>query len=199
MAKLVALLKSWGPLGAIFLAVLDSMGVPLPASVDIMITLVAASSPGMAYLTAALCVIGSAAGCMFLFFVARKGGQLYLDKHASSPRARKFREWFGRYGLVTVFIPALVPLIPLPLKVFVLSAGALRVAPLAFLLTILAARIPRYLGLAWLGSQLGENSWPWLNAHKWHLAGGAALLGVALFLLVRFAGAKRETARADMA
>jgi len=199
MAELVALLRAWGLPGAVLLAVLDSSGVPLPASVDVMITLVAVGSPRLAYLTAGLCVLGSAVGCMILYSLARKGGQMYLDRHASSPRAIRFREWFARYGLVTVFIPALVPILPLPLKVFVLSAGALRVAPGAFLLTVLAARLPRYFGLAWLGAQLGENSWPWLAAHKWHLAGGAAVLAVALVLVVRAAAATGQRRGASVA
>jgi membrane protein DedA with SNARE-associated domain len=186
--KLVALLESWGPAGAVLLAVLDSSGVPLPASVDIMLLVVGASQPGKAYLTAALCIIGSAIGSMFLFYLARKGGQVYLDRHTISPRARKFREWFGQYGLVTVLIPTLVPLIPLPLKVFVLSAGALGVRPRAFLLTILAGRIPRYLGLAYLGSQLGSDALGWLQDHRWHLLAVALSLFAVLLLLVKIAG-----------
>jgi 5-methylthioadenosine/S-adenosylhomocysteine deaminase len=185
VGNLAALLKSWGPFGAMLLAVLDSAGIPLPAGVDAMITLVSVSSPARAYLTAVLCIAGSAAGCMLLYLVARKGGQLYLDRQASSPRALRFRAWFARYGLLTVFIPALVP-IPLPMKVFVLSAGALGVRPLSFLLTILAARTPRYLGLAYLGSKLGEESWPWVQAHALHLAGLAAGLFLVLLLLIRY-------------
>jgi hypothetical protein len=79
--------------------------------------------------SAASAIAGSLLGMMFLFWLARKGGEKYLDKHASGPRAMRFRRWFDRYGLVTVFIPALVPLVPLPMKVFVLSAGALGVKP----------------------------------------------------------------------
>ncbi|MEZ5400636.1 MAG: VTT domain-containing protein [Bryobacteraceae bacterium] len=187
MSKVVAWLQGWGPAGAVGLAVLDSAGVPLPAGVDIMLLLVAASNRSMAMLTAVLAVVGSAMGSFILFSIARKGGQVYLEKHTHSQRAKRFREWFERYGLITVFIPALVP-IPLPLKVFVLSAGALGVSPVKFVSTIVAARMPRYLGLAWLGSELGEHSLPWLNAHKWQMAAAAFLIGVALAAAVRHLG-----------
>ncbi len=184
MSKVVAWLQSWGPTGAVFLAVLDSAGVPLPASVDIMLLLVGATTPKLAFITAVLSIIGSAVGSMILFAIARKGGQVYLERHAATPRATQFRLWFNRFGLITVFIPALVP-IPLPLKVAVISAGAMGVAPLPFLLTILAARIPRYLALAWLGAELGTGALAWIDHHKWHFALGALALVAALALAVR--------------
>jgi membrane protein YqaA with SNARE-associated domain len=127
---------------------------------------------------------------MFLFWIARKGGQIYLDRHTSSPRAMRFRLWFHQYGLLTVFIPALLP-IPLPVKVFVLSAGALGTRPSTFLMVVLAARIPRYFGLAWLGARLGEESLPWLYAHKWHLTAFAVALFAVLYLMVRFRANRR--------
>ena len=152
MKQFVATLLAWGPFGVMLLAAIDSAGVPLPGGVDTLIVLVAIHRPAAGYLAAGLAVISSCVGCMFLFWLARKGGEHYLDKHASSPRAMRFRRWFDQYGLLTVFIPTLV-VIPLPVKVFVLSAGALGTRPLAFLGVVLAARIPRYFGLAWLGTR----------------------------------------------
>jgi membrane protein DedA with SNARE-associated domain len=183
-------LQAWGPFGVLLLAALDSAGIPLPGGVDALIVLVAINSPAQAFLTATLAVAGSLAGCMFLFWIARKGGQIYLDKHASSSRAMRFRLWFQQYGLLTVFIPALLP-IPLPVKVFVLSAGALGTRPSQFLMVVLAARIPRYFGLAWLGARLGEESMPWLYAHKWHLTAFAVALFAVLYLMVRFRANRR--------
>jgi uncharacterized membrane protein YdjX (TVP38/TMEM64 family) len=171
------------------LAALDSAAIPLPAGVDALVLLVAITKPEWAFVTAALTVAGSAAGCMVLFWVARKGGRGYLDKHACSPRAMRLRRWFDRYGLLTVFIPTLVPIPGLPVKVFVLSAGCLGIRPLTFLGVVLAARIPRYFGLAWLGAQLGHESTPWLKAHAWHLTAFAVVLFGALYLMIRFRAA----------
>ncbi len=44
------------------------------------------------------------AGNYILFAIARKGGRAYLDARTKAGRAAKFREWFQRYGLLTVFI-----------------------------------------------------------------------------------------------
>ena len=76
---------------------------------------------------------------MFLFFIARKGGEAYLHRHTLSAAARNLRAWFFEYGLLTVFVPAFVPVIPMPVKIFILSAGALGVSPLTFTI-VLAAR-----------------------------------------------------------
>ncbi|MCZ2147394.1 MAG: VTT domain-containing protein [Bryobacterales bacterium] len=184
MKKIVAILTSWGPAGLFVLAILDSAGIPLPAAVDALVVATAAVNPASAYLDAAMAVVGSAIGSMALFYIGRKGGEAYLDRITASRRTHRFREWFQTYGLITVFIPALLP-IPMPLKVFVLSAGALGVKPLHYLLVILAARIPRYFGLAYLGSQLGEHTMGWLKAHVWHLVIFALLLAAVLALAVR--------------
>jgi membrane protein DedA with SNARE-associated domain len=106
------------------------------------------------------------------------------------------RAWFLRYGLLTVFIPAVLP-IPLPLKVFVLSAGALGVRPSTFLLVVLAARAPRYLGLAFLGAKLGGNSADYLKQHMWHLLGLAVALFVVLYAAMLLAGRYRSGRMAE--
>jgi len=193
MRSIAKTLVSWGLPGLFLLALMDSAGIPLPATVDALVVAVAAVNPALAYLSAAAAVVGSAAGCMILFYISRKGGQAYLDRSTEKLRAQRFRQWFLRYGLITVFIPALLPL-PLPTKVFVISAGALGVRPLPFFLVVVAARIPRYFGLAWLGSQLGEHSMAWLKAHGWHLAGFAVALCALLALLARFADRSQKQA-----
>jgi len=183
--SLLELLRSWGLLGVFLIATLDSAGVPMPVALDAMLIGVAIASPAKAYIAALLATVGSVAGNYFLFGVARKGGEAYLVRQTESRRASKFREWFQRYGLITVFIPTLVP-IPLPLKVFVLSAGVLGVRRRTFLLTILAGRVPRFLAMAYLGAQLGENSMAWLGEHAWNLAAIAACLCLLLIALVKW-------------
>jgi membrane protein YqaA with SNARE-associated domain len=190
-AKIVAL----GPIGLFLLALLDSTGVPLPGGVDALLVAVSNQAPSTAYLCAALATVGSLIGSMILFTIARRGGQKYLDQVASGKRGMKFRDWFSRYGLVTVFVPC-ISVIPMPLKAFVACAGVLGIRPMHFAITILLARIPRYFFLAWLGQQMGENALGWIKAHTLHFALGLATMGLILFLLARAANQPRETANA---
>ena len=124
--------------------------------VDAVIVLMAIMNHSQAYFAALTAIAGSLIGSLILFLIARKGGEEYHRHHTSSPRGAKLRSWFHEYGLLTVFIPAFVPIIPLPLKIFIISAGALEESPITFSIVLLAARIPRYLFLAWLGSRLGN-------------------------------------------
>ncbi len=183
--SVAATLLTWGPAGVFLLAALDSGGVPIPVGVDALVAAVAARDAQVGVFSAGLAVLGSALGCLFLYQLGRKGGQAYVDRKARGhTRAARFRHWFHQYGLLTVFIPALIPA-PLPTKVFVLLAGAMGVRRTAFLLTVLAARIPRYFGMAWLGSRLGRGPTEFFRDHGWVLAGGAVALFFALAALVK--------------
>lgn len=151
--------------------------------VDALVVAVAALDHSNAYGAAAGAIVGSILGSLFLFFIARKGGEAYLHRHSLSTRGQHLRAWFLEYGLLTIFVPAFVPVIPMPMKIFILSAGALGVRPVTFTIVITAARIPRYMFLAWLGTRLGKETLPYLRQHIWELI----LLAVVLFVILYFA------------
>ncbi len=167
------------------MAIADSTGVPLVGGVDALIVLMAIVNRSQAYPAAATAIAGSLVGSLILFLIARKGGEEYHRRHTSSPRGAKLRAWFHEYGLLTVFIPAIVPVIPLPLKIFIISAGALQESPVTFSIVLLAARIPRYMFLAWLGARLGDDTLPFLRNHIWELVVLAFALFIVLYLAVR--------------
>lgn len=184
-------LAQWGPLGVFVIAVVDSLGVPNPGLVDAALLLAAVASPANAILCAILGVSGSLLGGLGFWEITRRGGERYLVRFTSTGRGRTFREWFRRYGLLTVFIPALLPLPFLPFKLFAACAGAMGVSRTRFTLVLAAGRIPRYFGLVYLGATLGENSASWIKGHLWHLGVFAAVLFVALYGLMRFADRDR--------
>jgi membrane protein YqaA with SNARE-associated domain len=167
------------------LAIADSTGVPMVGGVDALIVLVAIVNRTQAYLAATSAILGSLVGSLILFLIARKGGEEYHRRHTSSANGSKLRSWFHEYGLLTVFVPAFVPIIPLPLKIFIISAGALEESPVTFSIVLLAARVPRYLFLAWLGSRLGYDTIPYLRHHIWELILLASGLFISLYLAVR--------------
>jgi membrane protein YqaA with SNARE-associated domain len=183
-------LLALGPAGVFLFAIIDGAGVPTPGGMDALLIFLCAQKPGMWPAMAGLATCGSIIGCMILFTVAQRGGEAYVAKHTASGRGARFREWFQHYGLLTVFIPALVP-IPMPLKIFVLCSGGLGISRANFIRVLLAARIPRYFALAWLGAQLGAGSWRWILAHTPHLLAFAVILFVFLYALVKYADYRR--------
>ena len=160
------------------LAILDSAGLPVVGGVDALLIAFAVSDPRQAYLAALGAIFGSLAGSLILFAIARKGGEVLLSKHISSRTGARLHLWFQRYGLATVFIPALSPL-PMPMKIPVFCAGALQVRPVYFIAVVLLARTIRYFALAYLGLHYGHRTFEFLVSH----GGLAAAVAVGLAIL----------------
>jgi membrane protein YqaA with SNARE-associated domain len=189
MKRFVNTLIAWGPAGLFAFAIADGLGVPTPGGLDAFLLIVAYNRPQQAYLNAGLTILGSLIGCMGLFFISRRAGEKMLTKYRARTRFLKLERWFQDYGLLTVFIPALVP-IPMPLKFFIICAGVFEVSPAAMFVTLVASRVPRYLGLAYLGSH--GMSVKWFVGHALYLLAFAVALFLFLYLLVAIARKRRR-------
>jgi membrane protein YqaA with SNARE-associated domain len=151
--------------------------------VDALLIAISTVSPGQAFPAAVCAVVGSMLGSLFLFLLARKGGHVMLAKYTESGRGKQLRHWFERYGLLTVFIPALSP-VPMPLKIPVFCAAVLEVRTAYFLAIVLFARVIRYSALAYLGQRYGQQTLPYLETHWEHVLLIVMLLcGLSLLLL----------------
>lgn len=191
LKKIAAALISYGPVGVFVLTLLDSVGIPMPAAIDVLLVAVAWKTPDRAYFTAAVAVAGSLIGNIGLFLAARGGGSRWVKEVSEPGRPRRFREWFGRYGLITVFIPAMFP-IPLPLKIFVISAGVFRTPVSHFVLTIVFARAIRYFGEAYIGVQLGADAQLFLQRNAFTIIGAALAMAIALYIAIRVKDRRRD-------
>jgi len=107
-----------------------------------------------------------------------------LSKHISSRTGARLHLWFQRYGLVTVFIPALSPL-PLPMKIPVFCAGALEVRWSYFIGVVLSARTIRYCALAYLGRHYGHETFQYLVAHGLQVGSIAVILAIVSVITLR--------------
>jgi membrane protein YqaA with SNARE-associated domain len=192
-AGLTDTLAAWGPWGVFLLGFIDSAGIPVSVGMDALVILMGAKAPQSAWFGAGMAVLGSLGGNVALFLAARHGGSRFVRDVPTPGKPQRFRGWFNRYGLATVFIPALVP-IPLPLKVFVVSAGVLGTRVRSFVLVVLAARAIRYFGEAWLGVMLGRESVGYLKDHAWHLVGFSVLLFLAIWAVLRLNDHYRQRA-----
>jgi membrane protein DedA with SNARE-associated domain len=161
---------------------------------DFLLIMVAVKAPQRAYFTALMAVLGSAGGSIALFLAVRHGRRLFLKGDPPPGRRQRFERWFDRYGMLTVFVPAVVPVLPLPLKVFVVSAGALKTPFGKFLAVILLARVIRYFGEAYLGIQLGEHAQTFLARHIWTILGIVLALVGAAYVAIRMSDRRKETA-----
>lgn len=184
MRQLTQTFIAYGPPGLLLLAILDSAGVPIVGGVDALLIAVSTQLPHKAYPAATFAIAGSLFGSSFLFFLARKGGDVFLHRQIVSGRGKRLHRWFQQYGLITVFVPALSP-IPLPMKIPVFCAGALQVRYEYFLLVLLIARTIRYYGLAYLAIHYGEQTLAYVTAHGWQLGGAALTIAILAMLALR--------------
>jgi membrane protein YqaA with SNARE-associated domain len=178
-------LISWGPWGLLLLAALDSLGLPIVGGVDALLIAVSTVEPQDAYVGAVCAILGSIIGSYILFAIARKGGHVMLAKQTSHGAGLRLRNWFERYGLLTVFVPAVSP-IPMPMKIPVFCAGALEVRTRSFIAVVALARSIRYIALAYMGQRYGRDTLAFVLSHWLAVIIAVLALCVVAILLLRF-------------
>jgi membrane protein YqaA with SNARE-associated domain len=194
MGRFRDILIAWGPTGVFAACLIESAGVPSPGGSDALLLLVTIAKPSSLWLCAFLATLGSMIGSVIFHHIISRSAKNLLDRHTATPRGRRIRDWFHRYGVASVFVCALVPLPMMPLKLMTLCACALGVSRNRYLGVMLAARLPRYILIAYLGATLGQESSAWFKNHIWEMAIFAVALMGGLYLLLKLA--ERRTAAA---
>lgn len=132
MSDLVSAVRLWadgaGAAGVFIVAVLDSSILALPNATDALIMYLTIQHPAWWWYYAAVATAGAVVGSWPLYLLARRGGEAFLARRASGPRADAAVRWYRRSAFSAIAIPAFSPP-PMPLKIFVLLAGATAFAP----------------------------------------------------------------------
>jgi membrane protein DedA with SNARE-associated domain len=158
---MLATIQEWaselGGIGLFILAALDSSFLSFPQVNDLLVIYLSTNYPARMPYYAGMTVLGSLVGCFALFSVTWRGGETFLRKRFSGKRVDRGLALYQRHGLLAVIIPALLPP-PVPLKLFVLLAGAAKVAPWKFGAAIAIGRGIRYFGQGYLAVLYGERA-----------------------------------------
>ncbi len=149
------LLVSYGVWGLIPIAFIDSGLLPLPEAIDALIIIFSARNPRFILLYSLAATLGSVLGCLFLYYVAARGGHAFLEKRIGQKRAQRIRVQFEKYEFVTLVLAALLPP-PVPMKAFVLVAGVVEVNVVKFSLALMTGRMIRYVGEGYLAYRYGD-------------------------------------------
>jgi membrane protein YqaA with SNARE-associated domain len=143
-----------GP-GLFIIAFLDSSFISLPQINDILVVLmVTQNKPWMPYY-ALMATFGSIAGCYVIYYLAEKGGEVFLKRRLRAGHTERALALYRRHGMLALMVPALLPP-PAPFKLFVLMAGFAGVRPLKFIVAVGVARGLRYLALGLLSIRYGD-------------------------------------------
>jgi membrane protein YqaA with SNARE-associated domain len=164
--------------GLFVVAFLDSSVLSFPFVTDALVIQLAFTNPARMPYYVAMASIGSLAGCVWLYLLAKKGGEAYFHRHAGG-RAEKIKVWVDSHAFLSVFIPAILPP-PFPFKIFVLAQGVFQVPLSTFVSSILLSRGLRYLVEAILAVRYGDAALRFLMAHS---AGFGVSMVVVLLLL----------------
>lgn len=184
LQSLLEWLKAFGPLGLFGISLIDSVGVPLPGGPDLVMVLLSAATPRLMPLYALAATAGSAIGCTVLYLAARRAGAAAL-KRVSSGKRDRIENLLGRYDLIAVMVPAVLPP-PFPFKPFVLCAGVFKLKIWRFITAIFIGRAVRFLIEGWLAVRFGEgNANRIIAQHGWKVL-VAVIVIAAAGLVVRF-------------
>ena len=182
-AKLGPVLAVYGGWGIFLMSFLDSSFVPFPLLNDLAIIVLAAKHPGRAPLYALQSTVGSVLGCYLLYGIARGGGR-YLRRKSMPAAIARAERWLGRNDFVALLVACLLPP-PAPLKVFVITAGVLRVDAVHFGAALLVGRSLRFAADAWLGARYGAHAEAYLRQNFVWASLAAVVLVVCLTLIYR--------------
>ena len=147
-----AMLKPLGSWAVFAIAAIDSafFGFPLD---PVVASYVYQDRPRF-LLYAVMASAGSAAGCIILYLIGYKGGEVLLEKRISRTRFNKIRSTFDRHEFWALMFPSMMPP-PFPFKVFVLAASVFEMNFWHFLLAIFVGRLVRFLILSLLVLKFG--------------------------------------------
>ena len=171
-------------LGLFLVAFLDSTFVPFPTVNDLLLIALSIRSPARMPYYATMVTLGSLAGCLVLYLIGRKGGELAFGRRAG-PHAVGVRRWMERNGFFSVAVAALLPP-PAPFKLFVFAAGALGMPLQMFMVSLAMARSLRFFGEGYLAVRYGPQATAYLTEHKMAFAAASVLFVAALYLLFRW-------------
>jgi len=169
--------------GLFVVAFLDSSVLSFPFVTDALVFQLAYTNPARMPYYVSMASIGSLAGCIWLYLLAKKGGEAYFHRHAGG-RAGKVKDWVDSHAFLSVFIPAILPP-PFPFKIFVLAQGVFQVPLRTFIFSNLVSRGYRYLVEGILAVRYGDTALRFMIAHSAAFAMGIVAAMLLLFLVSR--------------
>jgi membrane protein YqaA with SNARE-associated domain len=181
--KIILFAGSLGAPGLFLISFLDSSVLSFPVINDLLLIDLAINRPARMPLYALAASIGSVLGCVFLYYIARRGGEAFFQKNAGV-HGPAVRQWVKQNGFAGMLMAALLPP-PTPFKIFVFAAGVFEVPITSFALAITIARLLRYFTVGFLAVRFGQQALPYLAQHKLLVGIGAVVFVAASYLLSR--------------
>ncbi|HKW34216.1 MAG TPA: VTT domain-containing protein [Candidatus Acidoferrum sp.] len=165
-----------GGFGLLLSTCVDSSFIPLPLVSDVLLMELSSRHPVRMPYYAVMATLGSLGGCIWIYWLARKGGEAYYRKTRGRAPGR-VRRLIEEHPVAAVFLPAVAPF-PVPFKPFVIAQGVFQVPFGIFIVGTLLGRACLFFFEGFLGARYGAAAKDFLISQKW------ASLGIVLILVV---------------
>jgi membrane protein YqaA with SNARE-associated domain len=139
---LTHIVSTIGGAGLFVVAFLDSSVLSFPFITDLLFIDFVLQHPGRMIYYAGMAAAGSLAGCIWLYLLAKKGGDAYRRRHGNKAPGR-IQGLVHRHAFLSAFLPSILPP-PFPFKAFVIAEGAAQVPVRTFVMGVLVGRGLRY-------------------------------------------------------
>jgi|SRR5215469_6336568 len=180
---LQSLVVAMGGGGLAVVAFFDSSVLSFPFVTDALVVELSRQRPARMPYYAAMAALGSLAGCIWLYLLAKKGGEAYFH-HRHGHLADRVRKWVDANAFLSVFVPGILPP-PFPFKIFVLAEGVFQVPWRTFVLALVCGRCLRYFAEGLLGVRYGESAVTFMTTHTAAFALACVAVLILLYALSR--------------
>jgi membrane protein YqaA with SNARE-associated domain len=182
-------LPALGGVGLLLSAFVDSSFLPLPLVTDVILMDLSSRHPLRMPYYVAMAALGSLTGCIWIYWLARKGGQAYY-RRTQGHNPGRIRRLIQEHPMASVFLPAIAPF-PVPFKPFVIAQGVFQVPFAIFVIGTLVGRGLLFLFEGVLGARYGTAAKEFILTQKWTSLAIAVGLGLTFLLIHRMTALRR--------
>ena len=182
-------LPALGGVGLLLSAFVDSSFLPLPLVTDVILMDLSSRHPLRMPYYVAMAALGSLTGCIWIYWLARKGGQAYY-RRTQGHNPGRIRRLIQEHPMASVFLPAIAPF-PVPFKPFVIAQGVFQVPFAIFVIGTLVGRGLLFLFEGVVSARYGTAAKEFIVTQKWTSLGIAVGLGLTFLLIHRMTAFRR--------
>ena len=173
----------YGAWGLFAMSLLDSTFLPFLTLNDWLLMHLSILSPTRMPLYVLDCTAASVLGAYVLYAIGAGGGKLFTRKFSPEKMGRA-QHWLERNDFAAVLVISLLPP-PAPFKIFLVTAGAMRMNRVRYGAALVVGRGARFLAEGWLAVLYGARAEAYLKANLAWVSLAIAIVVVVLTLAYR--------------
>ena len=155
-SKSLLLVRHFGGLALVPLAVLDSSIIPTFGSLDLLTAWLAVATPDLWFYYAGMSTLGSLIGALLTYRIGRRLGTEWIARKIGTSRLSKLQSALENWRFGAVFVSTIAPP-PFPTSWFFLTAGAFRFPRSQLTTAVLLGRALRYSLLTLVAAHYGRH------------------------------------------